>query len=64
MENPFEQKVVVVTGGAQGIGRCIVEQFQKARAKVCVIDKREGSHFVGDIADKQTLECFAREVIT
>ena len=63
MENLFEQKVVVVTGGAQGIGHCIAEQFQKAGARVCVIDKREGNHFVGDIADKQTLECFVKEVI-
>lgn len=63
MENQFEQKVVVVTGGAHGIGRCIVEQFQKAGAKVCVIDKREGNHFVGDIADKEILERFVKEVI-
>ena len=59
----FRDKVVVVTGGAQGIGRCIAEEFQKAGAQVCVIDKQEGDHFVGDIADKQTLEQFAQEVI-
>ena len=59
----FREKVVVVTGGAQGIGRCVTEEFRKAGAHVCVIDKQDGEHFVGDIADKGTLERFAREVI-
>ena len=59
----YKDKVVVITGGAQGIGRCIAEEFQKAGAVVCVIDKQEGKHFVGDLADKQTLERFAKEVI-
>ena len=59
----FKDKIAVVTGGAQGIGCCIAEEFQKAGAHVCVIDKQPGNHFVGDIADKQVLERFAREVI-
>jgi NAD(P)-dependent dehydrogenase (short-subunit alcohol dehydrogenase family) len=58
----FKDKVVVVTGGAQGIGRCIADEFQKAGAYVCVIDKQPGNHFVGDIADKPVLEQFAQEV--
>ena len=59
----FKNKTVVITGGAQGIGRCIAEEFQKAGAHVCVIDKQQGDHFVGDISDKGTLERFATEVV-
>ena len=59
----FKDKVVVITGGAQGIGRCIAQEFQKSGAQVCVIDKQDGAHFVGDISNKATLEQFAQEVI-
>ena len=59
----FEHKVVVITGGAHGIGRCIAEEFQKNGASVCVIDKAEGDHFAGDISDKVVLERFSEQVI-
>lgn len=59
----FKDKVAVITDGAQGIGRCIAEEFRKAGAAVCVIDKQQGDYFVGDLADKETLEQFAKEVI-
>ncbi|MBQ7786218.1 MAG: SDR family oxidoreductase [Clostridia bacterium] len=59
----YRDKVVVVTGGAHGIGQCIAQEFEKQGAQVYVIDKAEGQHFVGDIADKGTLERFAGEVI-
>ncbi len=82
----FKGKIAVITGGAQGIGRCIADEFEKLGATVCVIDKLQGraeikqaptnsldwlsessldeaNHFVGDLADKQVLEQFAKDVI-
>jgi NAD(P)-dependent dehydrogenase (short-subunit alcohol dehydrogenase family) len=59
----FNNKIVVVTGGARGIGKCIREQFERAGATVCVIDVRSNDYFVGDLADKHILEQFAEKVI-
>ena len=59
----FQGKIAVITGGANGIGKCIAEEFRKQGAIVYVIDIAEGDHFVGDIADKSTLERFADMVI-
>ena len=40
----FKDKVVIVTGGANGIGRCIADEFRSQGAVVYVIDKHEASN--------------------
>ena len=60
----YKDKVVVVTGGASGIGRCIADEFRKQGAVVYVIDRQEGAHFVGDISRTEVLEAFAAEVLS
>ena len=59
----FKDKVVVITGGAQGIGKCCAECFGREGADVHVIDIRQGPWFVGDLSDRATLERFAADVI-
>lgn len=59
----FKDKVVVITGGAKGIGEATKEEFELQGAIVEVIDILEGNHFVGDIGNKETLEQFVSYVI-
>ena len=57
-------KVAVVTGGAQGIGKAIVDAFRSQDVVVYVIDKQPGDWFVGDVSDKSTLEKFVSFVVS
>ena len=59
----FKNKVVVITGGAHGIGKTTKEAFEAEGALVEVIDISEGNHFVGDISKKEVLEDFASYVL-
>jgi len=74
----FQSKIVVVTGGALGIGQVLVREFVRAGAKAAFIDRNEeagarlekeiresgGDVYFhhGDISDPAVLERFAAEV--
>ncbi|MEK4487147.1 SDR family oxidoreductase [Psychrobacillus sp. FSL H8-0484] len=72
----FQGKVFVITGGANGIGRCLVEEFSKLGGTIAFVDKDaatgqkvhaslSGNHlfFSGDIAKKEDIELFTNQVI-
>ena len=58
----FEGKTAVVTGGAHGIGKAVADAFRREGASVYIIDRQPGDWFVGDVADRETLERFAAYV--
>lgn len=73
----FSNKTCIVTGGANGIGRCIVEDFFEKGANVAFIDvdQEAGSHviathdserlyfFCGDITEESNIRNFYDQVL-
>ncbi len=59
-----KNRVAVVTGGAHGIGKAMVEAFRSEGVIVHVIDIHPGDWFVGDVGNKETLERFSEYVIS
>ena len=75
----FQDKVVVVTGGASGIGQCLTREFANSGAKVAFVDlnlasgqstakiiEEEGGEvffYSGDIGEVSVLRGFVTEVI-
>ncbi|MFO7637029.1 MAG: SDR family oxidoreductase [Clostridia bacterium] len=64
----YSGKTVIITGGANGIGRCMAESFGSAGARVSVIDKENKApdcdlFYQGDITEEKTLEAFKTLVV-
>ena len=73
----FHGKTAIITGGANGIGRCIAEHFLDKGALVAIIDvdaehkaQMEEKHgdrllfFVGDVGDERTLGAFVEAFLS
>ncbi|MFP4088927.1 MAG: SDR family NAD(P)-dependent oxidoreductase [Cyclobacteriaceae bacterium] len=52
MQILFENKVVVVTGGASGIGKACSQLFLQGQAKVIILDLESKANVVGEMQDE------------
>lgn len=66
----FSDRVIAITGGANGIGAEIASEFKAAGGSVCIIDRSRGEglryadlSYEGDIACEAALEAFVSKVV-
>lgn len=60
----LENKVAIVTGGAMGNGKGIVDVFRKYGAKVCVLDYSEEVYNLEEGIDKYKVDVRDKEAVT
>ncbi|WP_336513787.1 SDR family NAD(P)-dependent oxidoreductase [Pollutibacter soli] len=66
MELNFQNKVVLVTGAAGGIGSCLIEEFTRTGARIYGTDIIAGpseNYFQGDITDVTFLRSMVERII-
>lgn len=62
--NKLQNRIAIVTGGAQGIGKGIVEKFAKEGASVVIWDiQAEKAHLVESVLKSQKLKVEAMEAV-
>ncbi len=72
MDMEMEDKIVVITGGASGIGLACTELFLAEGAKVVIVDRAapeaevhpdKGMSLVGDVSDEDTVKSQVKEIL-
>ena len=54
MSNRFKNKVAVITGAAQGIGKRVAEKMAKEKGVLVLVDRAEIVHEVAESLKKKT----------
>jgi NAD(P)-dependent dehydrogenase (short-subunit alcohol dehydrogenase family) len=72
MDMKMDGKVVVITGGASGIGAACAELFQSEGAQIVIVDRTVpmaevrtdyNMYLVGDVGDEETVKAQIKKII-